>query len=55
MKNLDEYHDLYVQNDTLLFATVFSNFQNMCLEIYELISAHFLSAQRISWEATLGK
>ena len=43
-KNLGEYHDLYVQSDTLLLADVFENFQNLCLEIYELDPAKFLSA-----------
>ena len=28
-KSLGEYHDLYVQNETLLLADVFINFQNM--------------------------
>ena len=43
MNKLGEYHDLYVQN-TLLLAKISENFQNMRLEIYELDSAHFLSA-----------
>ena len=29
MKNLGEYHDLFVQSDTLLLTDVFENFQNM--------------------------
>ena len=38
IKRLGEYHDLYVQSDTLLSADVLENFRNMCLEIYELDS-----------------
>ena len=44
INNLGEYHDLYVQSDTLLLADVFENFRNKCIEIYELDPAHFLSA-----------
>ena len=40
-KNLGEYHDLYVQSDTLLLADVFENFRNPCLKVYELDPAHF--------------
>ena len=29
-KNLEEYHDLYVQSDTLYLADVFENCRNMC-------------------------
>ena len=32
MKNLEEYHDFYVQSNTLLLAVVFENFRNMCLK-----------------------
>ena len=44
IKNLGEYHDLYIQSDTLLLAGVFENFRNMCINIYELDCAKFLSA-----------
>ena len=40
-KNLGDYHDLYVQGDTLLLADVFENFRNMCIKVYELDPAHF--------------
>ena len=45
-KNVGEYHYVYVQSDTLLLADVFENFRNMCLEIYKLNPANFLSAPR---------
>ena len=49
IKHLGEYHDLYVQGDTLLLADVFENFRNMSLEIYELDPAKFLSAPGLTW------
>ena len=55
IKNLGEYHDLYVQCDTTLLADVFENFRDKCIEIYELDLAHFLSAPGLSWWACLKK
>ena len=43
-KNLGDYHDLYVQSDTLQLVDVFENFRNKFMEIYELDPACFLSA-----------
>ena len=43
IKNLEEYHDLYVQSNTLLLVDVFENFRKMCFKIYELDTAKFLS------------
>ena len=54
-KNLGDYHDLYVQSDTLLLADVFENFRKKCIEIYELDPAHFLSAIGLAWQACLKK
>ena len=39
INNRDEYHDLYVQSDTLLVADVFENFRNMCLDPVYFVSA----------------
>ena len=44
IKNVGEYRDLYIQSNPLLLADVFENFWNMCLEIYELSPACFLTA-----------
>ena len=55
LKTLGEYHDLYVQSDTLLLADVFENFRNMCIKVYELDLAHFLSLPGSAWQACLKK
>ena len=49
IKNLGEYHDLCVQDDNLLLANEFENFQNKYIEIYKLDPAHFLSAPGLAW------
>ena len=54
-KNLGEYHDFYVQCDTLSLADVFENFRDKCIEVYELDPAHFLSAPGLAWQACLKK
>ena len=54
-KNLGDYHDLYVQSDTLLLEDVFENFRNMCIKVQELDPAHFLSAPGLAWQACLKK
>ena len=33
MRKLGEYHDLYVQRNTLLLADVYEDFRNICLKI----------------------
>ena len=42
IKNLEEYHNLYAQSNTLLLTDVFENFRNMYLKIYEDDPAKFL-------------
>ena len=55
IKNLGEYHDLYVQSDTLLLVDLFENFGNMCFKIYEPDTAKFISALGLACQATLKK
>ena len=51
LKNLGEYHNLYVQSDT----DVFENFRNMCIKVYKLDPANFLTAPGLAWQACLKK
>ena len=55
LQNLGEYHDIYVQSDNLLFADAFENFRNMCIKVYELDPAHFLSLPGLAWQVCLKK
>ena len=41
MNNLGDYHDLYVQSNTLLLVDVFQNFRNTGIETYKLDPAYF--------------
>ena len=38
-----------------MLVDVCENFRDMCLEIYELNTAQFLSAPRLSWQTPLKK
>ena len=55
LENLGDYHDLYVQSDILLLADVFENLRDMCVKVYELDPAHFLSLPGLAWQACLKK
>ena len=55
IRNLGEYHDLYVQTDTLLLADVYEKFRDKCIEIYGLDPSYFLSAPGLAWQACLKK
>ena len=47
-KNIGDYHDLYVQPDTLLLADVYENFRNIW-------TWSFYSAPGLAWQACLKK
>ena len=53
IKNLGEYHDLYLKTDTLLLCDVFEKFIDTCLEYYILDPFHYFSSPGLSWDAML--
>ena len=55
IKNLGEYHDLYVKGDTLLLADAYENFKNICLTIYVLDSAKKIFSVWISIASSFKK
>ena len=53
IKNLGEYHDLYLKTDVLLLADVFEEFRNICMENYSLDPAWYYTLPGLSWDALL--
>ena len=51
--NIGDYHDLYVQTDTLLLADVFEKCRDKCTEINGLDPSYFYSASGLAWQAYL--
>ena len=54
-RDMGDYHDLYVQTDTLLLAHVFEKFRDKCIKIYGLDPSYFLSAPGLASQACLKK
>ena len=55
IRNMGEYHDLYLKTDTILLANVFESFRSICMENYGLDPAHFYTAPGLAWKACLKK
>ena len=55
IKNLGEYHDLYLNIDVILLANDFKAFRKVCLDNYGLDPAHFYMAPELAWRACLKK
>ena len=55
IRNMGEYHDLYLKTDTILLANVFESFRSVCMENYGLDPAHFYTAPGLAGRACLKK
>ena len=53
LRNMGEYHNLYLKSDVLLLADVFENFRKTCLEYYKLDPCHYFTSPGLSWDAML--
>ena len=55
LKNMGEYHDLYLKSDVLLLADVFKSFRKTCLQYYKLDPCYYFTSPGLSWDAMLKK
>ena len=53
IRNLGDYHDLYLRTDVVLLANVFEAFRDTCLKHYSLDPAHFYTSPGLAWKACL--
>ena len=53
IKNMGEYHDLYLKTDVLLLTDVFENFRDMCLSYYGLDPVYYYTLPNFAIDAML--
>ena len=53
MKNMSEYHDLYLKSNVLLLADVFENFRDVCMSNYGLDPCWYYTSPGLTWNALL--
>ena len=53
LRNMGEYHDLYLRTDILLLVDVFENFRKTCLTYYKLDPLHYITSPGLAWDAML--
>ena len=53
IKNMGEYHDLYLKTDVLLLTDVFENLRDMCLSYYGLDPVYYYTLPNFAFDAML--
>ena len=53
IRDLGDYHDLYLRTDLVLLANVYEAFGDTCLRHYKLDPAHFYTSPGLAWKACL--
>ena len=53
LKNMGDYHNLYLKSDIVILADIFENFRNTCLKYYKLDPCHYFTSPGLSWDAML--
>ena len=55
VRNIGEYHDLYLKTDVILSANVLEEFRSTCIKHYGLNPANFYTSPGLAWKACLKK
>ena len=53
IRDLGDYHDLYLRTDVVLLANVYEAFRDTCLRHYKPDPAHFYTSPWLAWKACL--
>ena len=53
IRDLGDYHDLYLRTDVVLLANVYEAFRDTFLKHYKLDPAHFYTSPGLPWKAYL--
>lgn len=53
IRDMGEYHDLYLKTDVLILVDVFENFRCLTLDCYKLDTAHMMTSPGLAWQAAL--
>ena len=55
IRNLGDYHNLYLRTNVVLLANVYEAFRDTCLNHYSLDPAHFYTSPGLAWNACLNR